>query len=151
VRGEGQRLAIFYADFECPHCASLHFALAQVPNLRVVLRHFPVRARHPRAFQLACAAEAAGLQGAFWAFADSLFGDQGRLDPPHLWARVERLGLDLDRFERDRRSAAVRERVEADLTGGLRAGVAGTPTLFLDGQRYTRPWPEPVLRLLGRR
>ena len=69
---------------------------------------------------------------------DSLFEDQGHLDDPHLWERAERLGLDLDRFEADRRSEAVAERVERDFRTGIRAGVATTPTLFVDGERTPR-------------
>jgi protein-disulfide isomerase len=82
---------------------------------------------------LAAAAEAAGLQGRFWEMHDSLLEDQGHLDDPHLWERAERFGLDLDRFERDRRAAAVAERVERDFNSGIRAGVATTPTQFLNG------------------
>jgi protein-disulfide isomerase len=105
--------------------------------VRVVFRHFPVRASHPRAHAAACAAEAAAVQGAFWPMHDSLFGDQGRLEDPHLWARAERLGLDVARFDADRRSPAVAERVRSDFRGGVRAGVATTPTVFVDGARFT--------------
>jgi protein-disulfide isomerase len=101
-----------------------------------VFRHFPVVSKHPRARVLAHAAEAAGLQGAFWEMHDSLFGDQGHLDDPHLWERAEALGLDLDRFEADRRSVEVAERVERDFRTGVRAGVVSTPTLFVDGEQY---------------
>jgi protein-disulfide isomerase len=85
---------------------------------------------------LACAAEAAALQGAFWEFHDSLFADQGHLDPPHLWERCRDLGLDLDAFERDRRSDAVAERVKRDFRSAIRAGVTTTPTLFVDAEAY---------------
>jgi protein-disulfide isomerase len=98
--------------------------------VRRVFRHFPVVSKHPRARVLAAAAEAAGLQGAYWDFHDSLYADQGRLDDPHLWDRVRRLGLDLDRFELDRRSDAVAARVDRDFRSGVRAGVTTTPTLF---------------------
>ena len=75
----------------------------------VCFRHFPVQLLAPaRAAPAACAAEAAALQGAFWAMHDALFADQGRLEDPHLWARAERLGLDVERFDADRRSDAVR-------------------------------------------
>ena len=79
---------------------------------------------------LAHAAEAAGLQGAFWPFHDALFADQGRIDDPHLWDRCTELGLDLDRFEADRRSDAVAQRVARDLREGMRAGVTATPALL---------------------
>ena len=72
---------------------------------------------------LAHAAEAAALQGRFWEMHDSLLEDQAHLDDPHLWERCERLGIDLDRFEADRRSEAVAERVERDFRSGIRAGV----------------------------
>ena len=75
-----------------------------------VFRHFPVRSSHPRAWPAACAAEAAGLQGRFWEMHDLLFADQARLEDPHLWERARALGLDLERFDADRRSDAVRER-----------------------------------------
>jgi len=122
-------LVIEYADFECPYCAALSVRLAPL-RLRRVFRHFPVRSSHPRAWPAACAAEAAGLQGRFWEMHDLLFADQGRLDDPHLWDRARRLGLDLERFDADRRSASVRARVKRDFTSGVRAGVVTTPTLF---------------------
>jgi protein-disulfide isomerase len=118
--------------------------------VRRVFRHFPVVSKHPRARVLAHAAEAAALQGAFWPMHDSLFADQGHLDPPHLWDRVRRLGLDLERFERDRRSEAVDERVQRDFRSGIRAGVVTTPTLFVDGRPYPGvPGPELLARLGG--
>jgi protein-disulfide isomerase len=137
VRGpEGARLVLVYGDYECPYCAALELRLRELP-VRVAFRHFPVRSAHPRAFPAACAAEAAGRQGAFWPMHDALFADQGRLEDPHLWARAQRLGLDVGRFDADRRSARVAERVRAHFHGGVRAGVATTPTLFADGRRYS--------------
>ncbi len=118
---------VVYGDYECPYCAKLHFELTGVT---VVFRHFPVVSKHPRSRVLAHAAEAAGLQGRFWDFHDSLYEDQGRLDPPHLWERCERLGIDVERFEADRRSDAVAERVERDFRSGIRAGVTNTPAVF---------------------
>jgi protein-disulfide isomerase len=128
VRGDGE-LAILYADFTCPRCAVAALEL-QHEGARVAFRHFALKARHPRAVALACAAEAAAAQGAFWPFHDALFADQGHIDDPHLWARCERLGLDVDRFEADRRSDAVAERVKRDLRDGLRAGVTTTPAVL---------------------
>jgi protein-disulfide isomerase len=124
-----------YADLECPFCARAHLILKQLP-VRRVFRHFPVISKHPRARALAAAAEAAGLQGRFWEMHDALLEDQGHLDDPHLWARAERLGLDLERFEADRRSEAVAERVDRDFRSGVRAGVATTPTQFIGGRAF---------------
>jgi protein-disulfide isomerase len=122
-------VVIEYADFECPFCAVLHARLAGREQL-VVFRHFPVKSSHPRAWAAACAAEAAAAQGRFWEMHDSLFADQARLEDPHLWQRAETLGLDLERFESDRRSEAVRARVRGDFESGVRAGVVTTPTVF---------------------
>lgn len=134
VRGpEHAPLIIEYADFECPFCAAVDARLARM-NLRRVFRHFPVRTSHPRAWPAACAAEAAARQGRFWEMHELLYADQGRLEDPHLWQRAERLGLDLGRFEADRRSDAVVARVRADFTSGVRAGVVTTPTLFTGGR-----------------
>ena len=132
VTGEGPE-AIVYADLGCPHCAAVWGRIRALP-LRLCLRHFPMASKHPRAPALHGAAEAAGRQGAFWEMADSLFADRGRVDDPHLWGRVERLGLDLERFERDRRSDEVEARVRRDFESVIRAGVAGTPAAFVDGR-----------------
>ena len=136
VRGpEGAPVVLVYADFTCPRCAVAHERLLDAP-VRRAFRHLALRAKHPRAIALARAAEAAGAQGAFWAFHDELYADQGRQDDPHLWALVERLGLDLARFEADRRGGAAAARVERDTREALRAGAMHTPTLFLaDGRR----------------
>ena len=129
-------MAIVYGDYECPFCAQLELRLRTQP-LRIAFRHFPVRASHPRAQAAAHAAEAAAAQGAFWPMHDSLFDDQGRLEDPHLWARAEALGLELERFDAERRSQRVADRVKGHFRGGVRAGVVTTPTLFRDGRPYS--------------
>jgi protein-disulfide isomerase len=134
VRGpQDAPLVFFYGDFACPRCAveanRLHDAAA-----RVVFRHFALKAKHERAVPLALAAEAAARQDAFWSFHDALYSDQGRIDDPHLWARCRALGLDVERFERDRRDPAIAERVRRDVRDALRAGATTTPALFADGE-----------------
>jgi protein-disulfide isomerase len=134
VRGpDAAALVVVYADFECPYCAVVHERLRERP-LRVAFRHFPVRSKHPRAWAAACAAQAAGAQGAFWPMHDALFADQGRLEDPHLWERARRLGLDVDRFDADRRSQAVADHVQRDFDDGIRAGVTTTPAVFARGR-----------------
>jgi protein-disulfide isomerase len=124
---------IVYGDYECPFCAALE---TRLDGFEVCFRHFPVKTAHPRALAAACAAEAAALQDRFWEMHDALFADQGRLEDPHLWARAERLGLDVERFDADRRSESVLARVKADFRGGVRAGVVTTPSAFRDGVLY---------------
>ncbi len=145
VRGPADAvLVVEYADFECPYCAALSARLA-ARSLRRVFRHFPVRSSHPRAWPAACAAEAAGLQGKFWEMHDLLFGDQGRLEDPHLWQRARELGLDLDQFDCERRSGEVTARVRRDFESGIRAGVVTTPTLWSGGALYPGKVEESAL------
>ncbi|HYX77969.1 MAG TPA: DsbA family protein [Solirubrobacterales bacterium] len=132
LQGEGPEV-IAYLDLGCPYCAAAWQRAAELP-LRLVVRHFPVASKHPRAPVLHAAAEAAAAQreAAFFEIVDSIYRDQARIDDPHLWERARRLGLHLDRFECDRRSASVSERVRRDFESGIRAGVSGTPAFFLD-------------------
>jgi len=136
VRGDAP-LVIVYADYECPYCAAADARLRE-HAARVCFRHFPVRSAHPRALPAACAAEAAGLQGAFWEMHELLFSNQDSLDAASLVKHARTLGLDVARFDADRRAAAIAERVARDFRSGIRAGVATTPTLFRDGRAYTR-------------
>jgi protein-disulfide isomerase len=129
VRGAGEEGLIVYADLGCPHCAGAWQRLNELPG-RLVFRHFPVKSKHPRSPALHAAAEAAGLQGQFFEMVDSLYADRGRIDDPHLWERAERFGLDLDRFQADRRAERTEARIKRDFQSGIRAGVAGTPAVF---------------------
>jgi protein-disulfide isomerase len=126
IRGEGP-VVIVYGDYECPYCAA---ELQHLNGNTLVFRHFPVVSKHPRSRRLAAAAEAAALQGSFWQMHDLLYADQGHLDDPHLWDRARTLGLDLERFEADRRSDAVADRIDRDFRSAIAAGVMKTPTLF---------------------
>ena len=132
VRGgdEGGALVVFYGDFACPRCAVAAQELASDANARVAFRHFALRAKHERAVPLALAAEAAARQGAFWAFHDALYSDQGHIDDPHLWARCDALGLDVDRFQVDRRAPELADKVRDHVREALRAGATATPTLY---------------------
>ena len=136
-------LVIIYADFECPYCAAAEVKLRGA-RLRIAFRHFPVRSSHPRAWPAACAAEAAALQGRFWEMHDLLFADQGRLEDPHLWDRAGTLGLDLERFDADRRSPAVSARIREDFEAGVRGGIVTTPTLIAGEQRYVGHIDDPL-------
>ena len=141
VSGEG-REAILYLDLACPHCAAAWQRIRAL-SLRLCCRHFPVASKHPRAPALHAAAEAAALQrpAVFFELCDSIYADQGRQDDPHLWERARRLGLDLERFERDRRSDEVAARVRRDFEDGIRAGVTGTPAAFVEGELVARDVP----------
>jgi len=149
VRGDAAGTPIlFYADFTCPRCALAHTKLTAA-GAHVVFRHMALRGKHERAVPLALAAEAAAAQGAFWEFCDSLYADQGHTDDPHLWERVRALGLDLDRFDVDRRSEQAAARVRHDTRAAIAAGAMTTPTLFVDGTAHSGMPDGGLAALLG--
>jgi protein-disulfide isomerase len=131
-----------YGDFECPYCRdaipSLQRVMARMPGrVRLVFRDFPLREAHPHAEAAARAAEAASMQGRFWAMHDKLYdAPKGALEDEDLRRYAGEIGLDLERFDADRASEAAARRVEEDHRGGEDSGVSGTPTFFIDGQRH---------------
>jgi diadenylate cyclase len=133
-----------YGDYECPYCAEAHPLLKELQEragerVRFVFRHFPLDSAHPRARRAAQAAEAAASQGRFWEMHDLLYERQDELGEEDLMRYAAELGLDLRRFEEDLASDHHAWRIEEDRVGGDRAGVRGTPTLFVNGVRYTGP------------
>lgn len=132
-----------FSDFECPYCGRAHSILQQVLSefegrVRLVFKNYPLSS-HPRAMPAARAALAAGNQGKFWEMHDLLFEHQRQLEEEDLEGYAGELGLDLERFRRDVASAETQRRVEADRAEGQRAGVEGTPTLYINGRRFREP------------
>lgn len=130
-----------YGDFECPHCAALHPLIRDArrafgKNLRFVFRHFPLRSSHPHALAAAKAAEAAGEQGKFWEMFDRLYRHQTELEDDDLLRHARTLGLDMARFERELRARPHEVRVREDLASAAKSGATGTPSLFINGERY---------------
>jgi protein-disulfide isomerase len=139
-----------YGDYECPHCATAYVIIQTVQErlghlLRFVFRNFPLSQVHPHAELAAEAAEAAGAQGKFWEMHDALYENQPALGKVLIGALAQELQLDMERFENDLVSGRFRERVKRDFMGGVRSGVAGTPTFFINGERYDGNWDQPSL------
>jgi protein-disulfide isomerase len=139
-----------FGDFECPQCGRAHRVLQQVlPRLsaeaRFVFRHFPLAEIHPHALAAAEVAEAAGAQGKFWPMHDTLFEHQDALDPEDLLAYAAALDLDVPRFTRELVSGAHRDKVRRDFSSGVKSGVNGTPTFFVQGVRLDLPWDADTL------
>jgi protein-disulfide isomerase len=133
-----------YGDFECPYCGAAYPVLKELQRrmgdeLRFVFRNFPLAQVHPHALAAAEAAEAAGAQGQFWQMHDLLYAHQTALGITHLRTYATSLKLDEARFAQDLEAHAFRARVEDDFRGGVRSGVNGTPTLFVNGARYDGP------------
>jgi protein-disulfide isomerase len=134
-----------YGDYECPHCGAAHPILQQLKRrlgdtLRFVYRHFPLSEMHPHAQHAAETAEAAAEQGEFWEMHDILFDNQDALDDRDLLRYAGALGLDAQRVATELTEGTHEERVRRDFLSGVRSGVNGTPTLFLNGQRHEGPW-----------
>lgn len=134
-----------YGDFECPHCGQAHLILNSLmqlfdDRLRLAFRHFPLSQIHPHAQQAAEAAESAGAQGQFWEMHDILFENQDSLDAEGIAELAQELDLDMVRFLRDLSGGVFAERIREDFLSGVRSGVNGTPTFFINGERHDGPW-----------
>ena len=140
VRGPaGAPVVLEYGDYECPYSRQAFRAIerleqARPGGVRFAFRHFPLTTIHPHALAAAQAAEAAALQGRFWEMHELLFHRQLALEDDALHRYAVELGLDPDRFERDRRDEVTGSRIQRDVGSGEASGeVHGTPTLFIDG------------------
>jgi protein-disulfide isomerase len=134
-----------YGDYQCPYCGAAYPIIKEVQarmgeRLRFVFRNFPISTSHPRAEQAAEAAEAAAAQGRFWEMHDLLYENQARLRDEDLHAYAERLGLDLGTFDRELAEHVYAERVHEDFMSGVRSGVNGTPTFYVNGARHDGPY-----------
>jgi protein-disulfide isomerase len=105
-------------------------------RLLFAFRHFPLTTIHPHAEAAAEAAEAAGAQQRFWEMHDTLFANQPRFQPRQLLTYAEELGLDVNSFSKDLTERAFAEKIANDFMGGVRSGVNGTPTFFINGVRH---------------
>lgn len=129
-----------YADFECPYCRRAHDVITDLraelgDQLRVVYRHFPLPS-HPHSLIASEAAEAAGAQGKFWEMHDLLYANQKQLAVEDVLGYAEQLRLDVDQFRKDLEQHTYAEAVKQDMLRAIDDGVNGTPTLFINGERY---------------
>jgi protein-disulfide isomerase len=140
-----------YGDFECPYCRRAHFILERLLDrvgafVVLAFRNLPLVQIHPHALDAALAAEAAGRQGRFWEMHDRLFRHQDELERHELEQHALAVGVaDLDRFRRDVADPHVETHVRRDFYGGIRSGANGTPTFFINDERYDGPWWEEAV------
>ena len=130
-----------YGDYQCPYCGAAYPVVKRLQKtlgkkLRFVFRNFPLTQIHPYALIAAEAAEAAALQGKFWEMHDLLFEEQNLLKPEIITLWAKRIALDLGQFENDIKQDVVEKRIKEDRQSGIRSGVNGTPTFFINGTRY---------------
>ena len=130
-----------YGDYECPYCGAAYPIVKRIrrqmaDQLRFVFRNFPITTSHPHAEAAAETAEVAGAQGRLWEMHDLLFENQRHLTGPDLRSYAETLGLDLERFDDELAGHLYADRVREDFMSGVRSGVNGTPTFFINGLRH---------------
>ncbi len=133
-----------YGDYECPHCGRAHPVVKRLQkhfgdSLRFVFRNFPLAEMHPLAEPAAEAAEFAASQGKFWEMHDAIFEHQTQLSLELLSSLAQRFGLDKEALADALDNGAFQARVKSDFTSGVRSGVNGTPTFFINGKRHDAP------------
>ena len=134
-----------YGDYECPHCGRAYPIVKELQKhfgerLRLVFRNFPLSEMHPYAESAAESAEWAGAEGRFWEMHDRLFENQNRLGGDLYRELAQELQLDPAKLRAALEGNTYRARVRADFTGGVRSGVNGTPTFFINGHRHDGPF-----------
>jgi protein-disulfide isomerase len=130
-----------YGDYECSFCGDAHVIVKEIKrrigdDLLFAFRNFPLTNIHPHAEHAAEAAEAAGAQDDFWGMHDRLFENQGALEDQNIAEYAAELGLDATRLIREVVSSVYALRIREDFKSGVRADVNGTPTFFINGERY---------------
>lgn len=136
-----------FGDYQCPYCGQAYPIVKQLQaafggRLRFVFRNFPLAEIHRFATGAAEMAEAAALQDRFWPMHDMLFENQHALKPEQMIAHARQLDLDIERLRRDLESPGPGDRVRTDFASGVRSGVNGTPTFFVNGGRFDGSWTE---------
>jgi protein-disulfide isomerase len=139
-----------YGDYECPYCGAAYPIIKDVQarmgeRLRFVFRNFPITTSHPHAERAAEAAETAAAQGKFWEMHDLLYENQKRLRDQDLHAYAEQLGLDVERFDQEMAAQAHADRIHEDFMSGVRSGVNGTPTFYINGVRHDDSYDSETL------
>ncbi len=143
--GDARLVLLEYGDYQCPYCGAAYPVVKRIQKelggaLRFVFRNFPITNAHPQAEWAAETAEAAGAQGKFWQMHDFLYEHQSLLGTEAPFAEYEvQVGLDVARVDGEVARRAHSTRIEEDFMSGVRSGVNGTPTFFIDGSRYDGP------------
>jgi len=143
--GTARVTLVEYGDFECPACGLAYPIVKEVTarlgaDVRFVFRHFPLTTVHVRAERAAESSEAADSQGRFWPMHDLLYEGQDELEDEDLIRYAHELELNTDQFVRELAEGLHRSKVRHDFMGGVRSGVNGTPTFFINEVRYDGPF-----------
>jgi protein-disulfide isomerase len=137
-----------YGDYQCPYCGEAYPVVKAVQKklgkrLRFVFRNMPLNEVHEYAEVAAEAAEAADAQGKFWPMHDALYEHQADFGPGFVARLAKRVGLDVAAVEAAVAARTFRQRVRKDFMSGVRSGVSGTPTFYVNGARFEGDWQSP--------
>jgi protein-disulfide isomerase len=139
---DARMVLLEYGDYQCPYCGAAFPIVKKVQKelgrrLKFVFRNFPITNSHPQAQWAAETAEAAAVQGKFWEMHDYLYENQGSLGDEAFFGRhAKKLGMDVKKLERETAQHVHLARVQEDYMSGIKSGVNGTPTFFINGVRY---------------
>lgn len=149
VQGKPDALVtlVEYGDYQCPYCGQAYPIVKRIQErqgaqLRFVFRNFPLAEAHPFAMGAAEIAEAAALQNKFWQMHDILYEHQDALEPEHIVEYAKHLHLDMAKLKTDLTGPDVSKRVRSDFTSGVRSGVNGTPSFFINGAKFEDSWSD---------
>lgn len=142
-----------YGDYQCPYCGAAYPVLKEImkeygSQVKFVFRNFPLSEMHQYARAAAIAAEAADLQGKFWEMHDAIYENQQNLDELYLFKLAENIGLNIAQFKEDIQKAELEEKVDSDFESGIMSGVNGTPSFFINGNKFNGG-AEDLLELIG--
>jgi len=134
-----------FGDFQCPHCGAAYPILERIKKkygtrMVFIFRHFPLSKSHPYAQLAAIVSEAAARQGKFWEMYNLIFENQTGMNRQHLFGLAKTLPLDMPRFEKDVADPALSKTVEANFESGIISGVNGTPSFYINGEKYNGPY-----------
>jgi len=130
-----------FGDYECPHCGEAYPVIKKIQKIfgnqiRFVFRNFPLSESHAYAYPAALASEAAAVQNKFWEMHDAIFENQNRINEDLFKALAKNIGLNEEAFERDIESNDIIKKVEDDFESGMRSGVNGTPSFYVNGHKF---------------
>lgn len=130
-----------YGDYQCPHCGAAYPVIREIQKkfgdqIRFVYRNFPLSESHEFAMPAAVASEAAALQNKFWEMHDIIFENQDSLSNEGLFKMASEAGLDIEKFKEDIQKPELEQKVESDFESGIRSGVNGTPSFFVNGTKF---------------
>lgn len=152
IYGNGDALIelVEYGDYQCPYCGRAYHTIKNIQqalgaDLKFVFRHFPLSKAHPHAFAAAVAAEAAALQDKFWQMHDVIFENQEKLSTENWAFFANASGVNLWQFKNDIQKIELLNKVENDFESGLRSGVNGTPSFYINGSKYEGRWEQNEL------